>query len=408
MEIVSFAFFLYLCRELNKRVMKILHTSDWHLGHVLYNNDRSEEQKSMLEQIISIVQEHKPDIFLIAGDIYHTSQPSSSIQTLFANSIMSLHNANPKMQIIITAGNHDSAIKHEIFRQPWHALNVHTIGSINRNDIFQHIIEIENKGFVIAIPYSYERNMPEDFYQTLLSEVAKRNTNDLPVILSAHTTVFGCDFTSHQNADEKIVGGIEAISIESIGEGYDYLALGHIHKPQFVDNAKEKARYCGTPLPISFDENYSHSITLVEIEKHNQVPQIQTIEIENPHPLVSLPTEGFVSWQEAKELLMKFPDEIGAYVRLNIEIEDILPSEAEYQIKSIVSNKKCRFCYINTKRKNAQINEIAPLTIAEFQQEEPIDIARRFLEYSNVEFDEQMQEAFNQVLEIINQESQNE
>ena len=113
--------------------MKILHTSDWHLGHVLYNNDRGEEQQSMLEQIISIVQDHKPDVFLIAGDIYHTSQPSSSIQTLFANSIMSLHNANPKMQIIITAGNHDSAIKHEIFRQPWQALNVHTIGSINRN-----------------------------------------------------------------------------------------------------------------------------------------------------------------------------------------------------------------------------------------------------------------------------------
>ena len=107
--------------------MKILHTSDWHLGHVLYNNDRSEEQKTMLEQIISIVQNHKPEVFLIAGDVYHTSQPSSSIQTLFANSIMSLHNANPKMQIIITAGNHDSAIKHEIFRQPWQALNVHTI-----------------------------------------------------------------------------------------------------------------------------------------------------------------------------------------------------------------------------------------------------------------------------------------
>lgn len=388
--------------------MKILHTSDWHLGHVLYNNDRSEEQKTMLEQIISIVQNHKPDVFLIAGDVYHTSQPSSSIQTLFANSIMSLHNANPQMQIIITAGNHDSAIKHEIFRQPWQALNVHTIGAINRNDIFQHIIEIENQGFVIAIPYSYERNIPEEFYQTLLSETKKRNTNNLPVILSAHTTIFGCDFTSHQNADEKIVGGIEAISIESIGEGYDYLALGHIHKPQFIDKAKEKIRYCGTPLPISFDENYSHSITLVDIERHNQTPQIQTIEIENPHPLVSLPSKGFASWQESKELLMKFPDDIEAYLRLNVEIEDILPSEAEYQIKSIVSNKKCRFCHINTKRKNSQTTEITPLTIAEFQQEEPIDIAKRFLEYSNVEFDEQMQEAFNQVIEIINQESQNE
>lgn len=404
----SFAFFLYLCRGLNQRKMKILHTSDWHLGHVLYNYERTEEQQSMLEQITSIVQEHKPDIFLIAGDIYHTSQPSSSTQTLFANAIMRLHNLNPDMQIIITAGNHDSAIKHEIFRQPWQALNVHTIGSIDRNNYFQHIIEVENKGFVVAIPYSYERNIPENFYQTLLDEVAKRNTNNLPVILSAHTTVFGCDFTSHQNADEKIVGGIEAISIESIGEGYDYLALGHIHKPQFVDEAKEKVRYSGTPLPISFDENYSHSITLVDIDSHNQIPQIQTIEIENPHPLVSLPTEGFASWQEAKELLINFPDEIEAYIRLNIEIEDILPSEVEYQIKSIVSNKKCRFCYINTKRKNTQINEITLLTIAEFQQEEPIDIARRFLEYSNVEFDEQMQETFNQVLGIINQESQNE
>jgi exonuclease SbcD len=185
----SFAFFLYLCKEINQRKMKILHTSDWHLGHILYNYERTEEQKSMIEQILSIVQEHKPDVFLIAGDIYHTSQPSSYVQTLFANSITKLHNLNPKMQIIITAGNHDSAIKHEIFRQPWQALNVHTIGAVDKKNIFQHIIEIENQGFVIAIPYCHERNLPENFYQSLLEEVAKRNTNNLPVILSSHTTI---------------------------------------------------------------------------------------------------------------------------------------------------------------------------------------------------------------------------
>jgi predicted phosphodiesterase len=177
----SFAFFLYLCKEINQRKMKILHTSDWHLGHILYNYERTEEQKSMIEQILSIVQEHKPDVFLIAGDIYHTSQPSSYVQTLFANSITKLHNLNPKMQIIITAGNHDSAIKHEIFRQPWQALNVHTIGAVDKKNIFQHIIEIENQGFVIAIPYCHERNLPENFYQSLLEEVAKRNGVDIRV-----------------------------------------------------------------------------------------------------------------------------------------------------------------------------------------------------------------------------------
>ena len=75
--------------------MKILHTSDWHLGHVLYNHDRTEEQQSMLEQIQSIVETHKPDLFLLCGDVYHTTQPSSSVQTMFAESILKIHQANP-------------------------------------------------------------------------------------------------------------------------------------------------------------------------------------------------------------------------------------------------------------------------------------------------------------------------
>jgi exonuclease SbcD len=403
----SFAFFLYLCRGLNQRKMKILHTSDWHLGHVLYNYERTEEQQSMLEQITSIVQEHKPDIFLIAGDIYHTPQPSSSTQTLFANAIMRLHNLNPDMQIIITAGNHDSAIKHEIFRQPWQALNVHTIGSIDRNNYFQHIIEVENKGFVVAIPYSYERNIPENFYQTLLDEVAKRNTNNLPVILSAHTTVCGSDFSGHERANEKVVGGIETLKLETIGKGYDYLALGHIHKPQFIDNSEKKVRYCGTPLPISFDENYSHSITFVDIEKHNEIPKITTIEIENPRPLVTLPSEGFAKWEKVKELLANFPPSNPAYIRLNLEIEDILPPEVNLEIPILIKDKECKVCYINTKRKIAPTEELTTLSLSEFQQEEPIEIAKKYLDYKGMVFDEQTQQIFNQVLEIIEQESQN-
>lgn len=387
--------------------MKILHTSDWHLGHVLYNHDRTEEQQSMLEQIRSIVETHKPDLFLLCGDVYHTTQPSSSVQTMFAESILKIHQANPEMQIVITAGNHDSAIKHEIFRKPWQYLNVHAIGSINRNNIFDQIIEIPNKAFVIAIPYTYERNIPEGFYQSLLQEVKKRNTNNLPVIMSAHTTILGSDFLGHERADEKVVGGIESISLENIGEGFDYLALGHIHKPQFIHNSEKKARYCGTPLPITFDETYQHSISLVEIGSHGEIPKVEIINIENSHPLVNLPEEGFQTWDKVKELLKEYPADQQDYIRLNIQVEDLLPATVKLEIENISREKQYKFCCVNIERTNHSHEEIKSLSVEEFQAEAPIEIATKYAQQIGGVFDEEMQGLFQEVLNIIEEDNRN-
>ena len=88
--------------------MKILHTSDWHLGHTLYSFDRTEEHKAMLKQIIDIVSKHQPDVFLLCGDVYHTPQPSAAVQTLLSDALVDIHNAHPEMTIVMTAGNHDS------------------------------------------------------------------------------------------------------------------------------------------------------------------------------------------------------------------------------------------------------------------------------------------------------------
>jgi len=114
--------------------MKILHTSDWHLGHTLYNCDRAEEQAAMLEQMRRIVVDEQPDLFLLSGDVYHTSQPSASVQTMFADALLAIHEACPAMTIVVTAGNHDSGMRHEIFRAPWRRFNVHTIGSLDREN----------------------------------------------------------------------------------------------------------------------------------------------------------------------------------------------------------------------------------------------------------------------------------
>lgn len=388
--------------------MKILHTSDWHLGHTLYNYDRAEEQRAMIEQMVDIVKDEKPDVFLLCGDVYHTTQPSAAVQTMLTEAIMMIHEANPDMTMVITAGNHDSPSKHEIFRTPWKALNVHTIGELDKDNLEDQIVEVTGKGYVAAVPYTYERNIPEGFFQQLLDKVAEQNTNNLPVVMTAHTTISGCDFTGHDISSEYTVGGIDSFNLEQIGKGYDYLALGHIHHGQFVHSGKHNVRYSGTPIAISFDECYPHSVSIVEIERHGETPRVREIEIKNPRPLVTLPTTGMATWEEAKELLKNFPDDIPAYIRLNVVTEDFLPVESNAEAQTLTNSKECRFCYINAKRKTAQKTDSRGLTVQEFKEEQPIDIAKRFAEDSGITFDDEMSQLFNEALMMIKADSSNE
>ncbi len=382
--------------------MKILHTSDWHLGHTIYNYDRTEEQTDMLNQIVEIVNNEKPDLFLLCGDVYHTAQPSASVQTMFVNALMNIHNANPEMTIVITAGNHDSGSRHEIFSAALETMKIYTIGNLTKENFDKHIIEIPNKGYVIAIPYTHERNIPEGFFQQIIDYTIKQNTNNLPIIMSAHTTVKGCDFSGHDHASEYTVGGIDTFDIDQMGEGYDYLALGHIHHEQFVHSGRHNVRYSGSPIQISFDENYPHSISIIEIDKHGDSPNTKKIEINNINPLVTLPTKGFTTWEEAKELLQNFPNDSSAYIRLNIEIEDFIPVDANATAINIASTKQCKFCYINAKRKT-QINseEISTMTIEEFQNESPINIVKRYTKDTNTIFNDEMIELLNAVIEEV-------
>jgi len=388
--------------------MKILHTSDWHLGHTLYNYDRTEEQQAMLDQMVSIVEEQKPDVFLLCGDVYHTPQPSAAVQTMLSDGLVKIHEANPEMMIVMTAGNHDSGTKHEIFQTPWKALKVYAIGQIEKENPDEHIIEVPEKGFVVAIPYANERNIPEGFFQQLLDKVAERNSEGLPVVMTAHTTVKGCDFTGHDHATEYTVGGIDSLELTEMGEGYDYLALGHIHHEQFVHSGKHNVRYCGTPLPVSFDENFSHTVSMVEIEKHGDTPKVEKTEIRNPHPLVTLPTDGLASWEDAKELLRQFPDDIPAYIRLNVEIEDFLPVEANVEAANLTKEKQCLFCCINARRKAVCQNDTQVLTVQEFQSEEPIEIAKRYAAYAGINFDEEMTTMFNEAMDLVASDSRND
>lgn len=174
--------------------MKILHTSDWHLGHTLYNYDRSREQQAFLKQLTRIVAEEMPDAMVVSGDIYHYSTPSASTQKMYTDGMLEIHRACPEMTIVVTAGNHDSSSKLEIDSSLWNHFGVKVVGNIERNqeevNLEKHIVEVRNdrgilKGYIIAIPHVYPQNFPildtetpreerqARFFQALQDEVEK-------------------------------------------------------------------------------------------------------------------------------------------------------------------------------------------------------------------------------------------
>lgn len=389
--------------------MKFIHTSDWHLGHSLYNYDRQEEQEDMLRQIVKIVSNEQPDIFLLCGDIYHTAQPPAATQRLFADTIADLHLACPEMKIFITAGNHDSASRHDIFNRPWRALNVTTVGAVDAGDLDSMIFEVPGKCYVIAVPYCHERNMPDDLFIKLTDRTAELNKDRLPVIMTAHTAVTGSDFKGHDQTTEINVGGIDCMAIRDFGEGgekYDYLALGHIHRAQTLRGSCGRIRYSGTPLPVSFDEDYPHSISMVELSECGEEPIIREIPISNCHPLITLPSEGYASFEETLELLKGFPDDIEAYIRLNVEITDFLPHMTRENAEAATRDKKCRFCHINVVRKTAVENneQLCNMSVGEFKELSPLEIAGMFAEEKGGILDNELKELLSEIYISVKEE----
>lgn len=380
--------------------MKILHTSDWHLGHVLYGYDRYFEQSHMLGQIERIVAETQPDVMIISGDIFHTSAPSAAVQRMFTESMVKLHDISPGMKIVIIAGNHDSASRHEISKSLWKHLGVSMIGTIDVDNPLSHIIEVSDKGWIVAVPYAHRRNMPDDFFSLLQHEVKKLNTKSLPVILSAHTTIADSDVTGHdEEGGNSMVGGIESVELEEIGTGYDYVALGHIHKPQTIKKDNIISRYCGTPLAVSFDEKYPHSVSLVEIEEKGQIPEITEITIENVIPLLNIPPEGWAPLEEVIDLIKTIEDDAPAYLRLNVTVEDFLPVTAQDDVMKALNNKKARFCLINPKKKEEVTGCVAAsMTFDEFVDKEPLEIIRKFSKDLGIDFDKEFLEMYSEVL----------
>lgn len=393
-----------------------IHTSDWHLGQNFYGYDRSEEQKDFLSQLADIVRKRQPDALLVSGDIYHTAAPSNAAVNLYVDAMLDIHKACPTMAIIVIAGNHDSASRLDSDHRLWQLANVTVLGGISRTkdghaDLNRHTINVGNKGIVAAVPFAYPASFPlvgnaadinrdqrqQAYFQALLDRANSNNGNNLPVVLMAHLAVNNSDFTGH---DRNMM--MECVEIDALGNGYDYAALGHIHRPQDVS---ERARYCGTPVPVSFDEQCEHSVSIVEIDAHGALPRIETKPIKNLKPLHTLPAHEPVDIDTAIALLQAHNPNEKAYIRLNVLVDRFLPNGALQRAAQAVKGKQCRFCEIKKNITTVDTRHTTQLTVEQFNKMQPIEVANLYIkEKTGIPMTEQQQEMFNYVYQEVEKE----
>lgn len=397
--------------------MKIVHTSDWHIGQNFYLYERDDEHRHFFAQLTQILKEEKPDALLVSGDIYHNAAPSAQSQKLLVEGVLKIKRALPDMEIVITSGNHDSGSRLDADKRLWQEAGVYMAGSARRadNGTFdpsQFIIEIPGKGIIAAVPYFHPSNYPlatpdtkrenraREFYDTLLKECGKYM---LPIALMAHMAVRGCEYQGHNDisADSGVItiGGMETEDISVFGTGYDYLALGHIHKPQRIT---PRAYYCGSPLPVSFAEDYDHYVNIVEIEAHGDTPKVTRHKLTLLREVKTIPPEG-APLEEALEALRALPDDDTSYIRLLVDQEGTLPANADDKAAAIALDKKCRLCEVYRKPRLRTFDTKSAIVIdevADLERYTPEEIAKE--SYRRTTGNEMPAELFALLREAIN------
>jgi len=289
--------------------MKILHTSDWHLGRLLYGRKRYNEFSSFLDWLAEAINQEQVDALLVAGDIFDTSAPSNQAQALYYRFLCCVA-ASSCRHIIVIAGNHDSPSFLNAPKELLRALNVHVIGSVTESREDEVLLLQDHKGvpelLVCAVPYLRDRDIRVveagesvddkglkliEGIRTHYSEVCtlaeqKRESLgvEVPIIAMGHLFTAGGQTTDGDGVRELYIGSLAHVTSGIFPQCIDYLALGHLHVPQKV-NGSEVMRYSGSPLPMGFGEaRQVKSVCLVEFAGREatvaliKVPTFQQLE----------------------------------------------------------------------------------------------------------------------------------
>ena len=346
--------------------MRIIHTSDWHLGQYFYGKSRANEHQKFLTWLLAQAKKHDIDAIIVAGDIFDTATPPSYARQMYFNFISELQLLD--CQLVILAGNHDSVSMLAESKELLNALSTQVIANVSDIEINKNLAEQvfilknknkEPKAVICAVPFIRPRDVIKsqqgqsardktlslqqaivNHYQSLFEyaqQLVKESSCKLPIIATGHLTALGV--TTSDSVRDIYIGTLEALPSNAFPAA-DYIALGHIHRAQKVGKT-EHIRYCGSPISLSFDEaKQSKRVLLVDFED-DHLSTVVDIIVPCFQPLAMIKTSLSELSHAVETLLaeLDLSDKNNEKLWLDIELVDSdRLSDLQSRIESLVEN----------------------------------------------------------------------
>ncbi|WP_241503954.1 exonuclease subunit SbcD [Pelagibaculum spongiae] len=411
--------------------LRILHTSDWHLGQHFFGKSRDAEHAAFIDWLLSHVEQYQVDALIIAGDIFDTGTPPSYARTRYNQFVVALSQIG--CQLVVLGGNHDSVATLHESRELLACLNATVIGTA-QDDLSKQLVTLKNRagepaGILCGVPFLRQRDLlhsragdsAEEKQQQLmfamtehyadLFELAQqrqqllKESADLPILATGHMTCVGGQLS--ESVREIYIGTLEAFPAKRFPKA-DYIALGHLHRPQKVASS-EHIRYSGSPLPLSFDETGSDKssgdkqILMVDFAE-GKLQHIEPVIIPRFRRLQSIEAP----LDELPELLQSIADQSEAdplqpWVEVVIDAEQYI-SDLQKQIQQISEQLPLEILRVRRKRAKTEtsLQQQQKETLAELKVEDVFNsrLADEALETQQIQ---PLTELFQQIVQQLEQ-----
>lgn len=410
-------------------MIRILHTADWHLGQTFFGYDRTQEHEHFLDWLAGVLTKNKIDVLIVAGDVFDVSNPSAASQRMFYRFIHRVTTENPRLQLVVVAGNHDSAARLESPLPLLQEMRTEIKGIVRKQNgkiDYEHLlVELKNaagevEALCLAVPFLRQGDYPvvetegnpyaegvKELYARLLKYALKKRTDGQALVAVGHLLATGSEIAEKDHSERIIIGGLESVPPESFPEQIVYTALGYIHKAQRV-SGRENIRYAGSPLPMSFAEKHYHhgvvKVTLdegwaVEIEKLEYTPLVR---------LLSIPATEAAAPDEVLDELrgLELPeDEPMPYLEVKVKLSEPEPMLRQ-QVEEILEGKPVRLARIvSFYRQAAEGSVEEEVLTAGLQEMNPLQIVKATFENSyQTEMPEELVNLFQEACRTINLE----
>lgn len=400
--------------------MRIIHTSDWHLGHELHGFDRGVEHDVFLDWLGRQLVALSADALVVTGDVYDTVNPSIPTQQRLYRFLSRILTESPHLQVVIIGGNHDSAARLELPKELLNAQRVYLFGGIPRIQgrpqpaatVFQLYDHTGTpRAICSAIPYLRPGDFPattegESPVRVLYREVidaAGRLNKSLPLIVTGHLYVSGGEM-SELSERRIVIGGEEAVSSEIFPSTVAYVALGHLHKPQSI-KGQTTIRYAGAPFPMSVTEkDYRHSIALIDLDEGGTV-KVELLQTPRTVDFYRVPSAGAASLEGVEAELHRLEiDDPGEDRRPYLEVAVRLNSaepDLRKRIEAALEGKPVRLTRIvrQTAGEGGALSGSVDEALTDL---EPSHVfARRHLNQYGLQPPDELTKAFNEILTMV-------